>query len=188
MAKSTSVLKYLKSVNKEVEKNMNKASKTPKAPKAPAHLAKVEKFAAQLPSVSDDAAQVLSTLSGLSTTDINTVIAHATAEVRRRSVLASATTKVAVGDRVRIVSHQDGRYIGKVGTVGQVQRIRAYVDVDGGREVYCFTSDLAPVTDEVVETVRHEPTAETLEEAASTGEYLTIEEETTEETDEAANA
>jgi hypothetical protein len=172
--------KEIDMATKKSEVQSVKASKTRK----PAHLAKIEKFEAQLPPVSDDAAIVLSHLVGLSTTDINIVIAHATAALRKRSVLASSAKSVEVGQPVRIVSHQDSRYIGLVGTVSQVQRIRAYVDTTDGREVYCFISDLEPAD----ATTTVETSEENVVAVAPTSslpysigyEFLTIEDEPTE--------
>jgi hypothetical protein len=195
---NNSALKYFKKVNRE----MAKAAKSEKVSKIP-HLAKIEKFEAQLPELTANAATVLASLAALTTADINTVLAHATAVVRRRSVLASTGAAVEVGQQVRIVSNQNSRYIGKVGTVTSTKRIRAYVDVDG-EEVYCFISDLEVIDmrpcvqdDDVAEAsvdaveldddIVHETSDEldtatdTLDAAASDGEFLTIEEEETEE-------
>jgi hypothetical protein len=148
------------------KKRRGRAPKANVEPKPIAHLAKVEKFEASLPALSDDAQEVFATLQTLSTVDINVVIAHATAVVRRRSVLASTDAKFEAGQRVVISNHPDTRNIGLSGVVDEVRKIRAWVVTDAGERVYCFLADLQMVASEQ---------SETDDTVAGADEYLTVE-------------
>lgn len=121
-----------------------KAKKEPKPKKEkpvrekPAHLAKVEKVAAQLPLLTEEPSAVLVAAKNLTTADICGVIAHLQVEVRRRSITAVADAgargdeKLNEGDRVKILTCQHNpSYIGRTGTVTKVQRVRCYVRLDG---------------------------------------------------------
>lgn len=121
-----------------------KAKKEPKPKKEkpvrekPAHLAKVEKVAAQLPLLTEEPSAVLAAAKNLTTADICGVIAHLQVEVRRRSITAVADAgargdeKLNEGDRVKILTCQHNpSYIGRTGTVTKVQRVRCYVRLDG---------------------------------------------------------
>jgi len=117
-----------------------KAPKPPKEPKVkkekpvrevPAHLAKINKVAAQLPALSADASFLVDSANEMSTADICSAIAYLQIAVRRRGVTALADApKLNVGDRVSIASASNPRFIGQMGTVNKVQRIRAYVTLD----------------------------------------------------------
>lgn len=126
----------------------------------PAHLAKVDKVAAQLPMLSTDASVLVTAASQMATADIYAVINHLQIAVRRRGITmiaqgqARGDGKLAVGDRVTVISAQNPTHIGKTGTVDKVQRIRCYVKLDGkiysqkdGRPSgdYFFHSDVRPL-------------------------------------------
>jgi type IV secretory pathway VirB10-like protein len=114
-----------------------KAPKPPKEPKVkpvrevPAHLAKINKVAAQLPALSADASFLVDSANEMTTADICSAIAYLQIAVRRRGVTALADApKLNVGDRVSVSSASNPRFIGQMGTVNKVQRIRAYVTLD----------------------------------------------------------
>lgn len=159
-----------------------KAAKPPKEPKAPrekkekparetpAHMPKVDKVAAQLPTLSEDANTLFVAANNLSTADIVNLNAHLQIAVRRRGVATAAqliqqgknnpSRELKVGQRVKVVTSQNPRLIGEEGTVSKVQRIRCYVELDSRKDQYTekqdgkgnkfkgdyfFTSDVAPV-------------------------------------------
>jgi len=117
-----------------------KAPKPPKEPKVkkekpvrevPAHLAKINKVAAQLPALSADASFLVDSANDMTTADICSAIAYLQIAVRRRGITALADApKLNVGDRVSVSSASNPRFIGQMGTVNKVQRIRAYVTLD----------------------------------------------------------
>jgi hypothetical protein len=140
---------------------------TDTAPKKTPHLAKVEKFQASLPALSDEAGEVMEVARGLNTADIGVLIAHLTAETRIRGVNAS-TIAYQVGQTVRIVSGPT-KFLGREGIVSKSQRIRAYVDFEGSdKPGYFFHSDLEPVG-EVIQT---ESLVDITEETQTSGELL----------------
>lgn len=131
---------------KEPKAKKEKAQKPPREPKpkkekpqrtTPAHLAKVDKVAAQLPVLNDDANTVVTAAKNLATADICATVAHLQVEIRRRGITAVAQgaargEKLEPGTRVKVVSCQHNpRLIGMTGTVSKVQRIRAYAKLDG---------------------------------------------------------
>lgn len=132
-----------------------KAEKAPKAPKepkpkkekpvraTPAHMTKVDRFAATLPSMNDDVNRVFTAAQELSTSDLNVLAAHISLEARRRSTTASGSAPtLAVGDRVRIVAGNQPKWIGKEGVITLQRRIRTFVKFDGvAKPQYFFTSD-----------------------------------------------
>lgn len=121
---------------------------------APAHMAKVDKIANQLPQLTGDASTLFIAMKNLSTADLNGILAHLSVEIRRRGVLAAVSQQasteqgqqgsggVQVGQRVRIKSGNP-RFIGQMGTVAKVQRIRCYVRLDGrDKDDYFFIADV----------------------------------------------
>jgi hypothetical protein len=133
-----------------------KPPKTPKPKKekpvraTPAHMGKVDKVAAMLPSLSDDATVLFTAANNMSTADMNNLVQHLSIAIRRRGITAMAqgtVGKLEPGNRVKIRSGQQTRFIGLEGTVSKVQRIRCYVRLDGrDKDDYFFISDLAPVS------------------------------------------
>lgn len=153
-----------------------KAEKKPREKKerpqreTPAHLAKIDKVAAQLPPLSEDANAVFTAANNLSTADMCAVLAHTNIAIRKRGIIAAGQNsakgiKLAEGMRVRIVSGTP-KFRGKTGTLTKVQRIRCYVKVDGKEYVekedgrtgdYFMTSDVEPLvatTSNIGETLR----------------------------------
>lgn len=144
-----------------------KAQKAPRQPRqkkekparqTPAHMSKVEKVAAQLPQLSEEASVVYQASVNLSTADMNALVSHINVEIRRRSIRNQETaarqgrTNFEEGSRVKIVSGNP-KFVGMEGTVTKKQRIRCYVKLDGraygtrddGKAVgdYFFISDVA---------------------------------------------
>lgn len=135
----------------------------------PAHMSKIEKVAAGLPSMSKDVQVLYAAATNMSTADIVSLIAHLDIARRKRGVQQAATLhaqgrenpsrELKVGMRVKVVSSQNPRFVGAEGTVSKVQRIRCYVELDGreysekedGKGIkfkgdYFFTSDVIPVS------------------------------------------
>lgn len=151
---------------KPAKAKKEKAPKAPKEPKpkkekpqraTPAHLAKVDKVAASLPSLNEDGNTVVTAAKNLATADICAVVAHLQVEIRRRGITAVAQgaargEKLKEGTRIKVIACQHNpRLIGMTGTVTKVQRVRAYAKLDnktykekpdGRTGDYFFLSDL----------------------------------------------
>ncbi len=133
-------------------------------PRPPAHMAKVERLAHQLPTLTGDAATLFVAMQNLSTSDLNGLQAHLNVEIRRRGVMGSITaaavenSKLEVGNKV-VVRSGNAKLIGQSGVVTKVNRIRCYARLEGrDRDDYFFISELerveGPVTaQEVTQTV-----------------------------------
>jgi hypothetical protein len=162
-----------------------KRERKPRAEKparqTPAHMAKVDKIANQLPALSGDANTLFVAMKNLSTADLNGILAHLNVEIRRRGVLAAVSQAssgaqgqqgsggVQVGQRVRIRSGNP-RFIGQMGTVAKVQRIRCYVRLDGrDKDDYFFIADVEQVGGQspVVQGVTASSLAETVQRLTS---------------------
>lgn len=148
-----------------------KAPKPPKEPKAkkdkpvretPAHMAKVDKYAASLPTLSEDAKAVFAQAESLSLGELNVLSAHLTLLARRRATAVATTTKFEVGDRVCIHSGIDTRFIGKEGVVTRVQRARMFVKVANfDKDAYIFTSNAEHVKASKIDVSDDAPEIET---------------------------
>lgn len=134
---------------KRAEKEREKAEKGTPLP-GTARLATAE---AKLPELSMNAALVVAFANQKDLTETETValIAHLKHALRtRQTVKAASGTDVKEGDRVRLVAGEE-RFLGQVGTVTKVSRIRCHVQLEGREKpVYVFTSDVAVLADAVV--------------------------------------
>lgn len=151
-----------KKAKKQGTKKEPKAKKEPRPKKerpvraVPAHMSKVDKVAAQLPPLSSDAHVLFTAANNMSTADMNSLVAHLNISIRRRGVMALAqggsAAKLQLGDRVRVRSGSGGaaRFVGQVGTVSKLQRIRCYVRLEGRSYSadkpgdYFFIADVEP--------------------------------------------
>jgi len=141
-----------KDVARTEKKAAKAAAKASASPKLPSHMKKLDKFAEKLPSVStlgNDAAVALDKVNvGLSNgnitlADLSTVIAHMSFAHRQESTIRSKSCKIEDADRVKIISCiDDPSLVGSVGTVIQVRKIHALVDVGRKNPAYVYLSDL----------------------------------------------
>ncbi len=113
--------------------------------KAP-HMSKVEKAAAKLPVLSEQAQLAVNDITtNFSASVILAIAAHLSHFNRVRATERALGQTVATGDTVRIVSG-DSRFIGQTGEVFKAQRIRCYVSLKGVKKpLYLFTSDVEVV-------------------------------------------
>ena len=112
----------------------------------PAHMSKVEKAAARLPSLAQAAQEAFNSATvNLSADQVSALAAHLSHFNRVRATERALGQKVEAGDSVRIVGGE-ARFVGKTGTVSKAQRIRCYVEIEGFKKpVYLFTSDVEKV-------------------------------------------
>jgi len=118
----------------------------------PANLTKVERAESKLPKLSDAASFAFNQLTlNHTSADLATMALHIQHFNRANATQRAATTKLTVGNDVRITGG-DPRYVGMIGTVAKAQRIRCYVTVEGlNKDVYLFTSDVEVLDADVCE-------------------------------------
>lgn len=139
-AKPTDEEKAAAKAAKQVLREAKKAEKL--AGRKPAHMSKVERAAKNLPGLTNRAEMTFNELIvNLTASEITSLAAHLMHFNRAQATERSLTQKLSVGDRVRILGG-DPKYVGLMGTLSKVQRIRTYVNVDGfTKPAYCFTAD-----------------------------------------------
>jgi hypothetical protein len=132
---------------KAMEREAKKAEKPARNEKA--HMSKVDKAAAKLPKLGDDATNAFNDLTvSLPADQIAALAQHLLHFNRAQATQRALSQKLNVGDQVEILAG-DSKAFGMVGIVSKAQRIRCFVDVEGFRNpVYLFSSDvkvIAPV-------------------------------------------
>lgn len=145
--------------NKKAEKASKKAmggeqSAKKRAEKIP-HLAKIKRAEELLPTLSEDLAVQFNEFVSLNKIpDVLAFAAHLTHFVRLQQTLKASTDDIVITEnsKVRIIAG-DPKYIGQEGIVASMKRIRCYVELADGKQVYCFTSDVEPIIDEQTENV-----------------------------------
>jgi hypothetical protein len=128
---------------RDAEREAKKAEKL--AARKPAHMSKVLKAAEKLPTLNADAEIVFSdATSNLPAAQVAALALHLQHFNRVKATERAMNAKIEEGDEVEIIGG-DPRFIGKVGTVVKAGRLRCHVEVEGlDKNVYCFTSDVAP--------------------------------------------
>lgn len=136
----------------------------------PAHLAKVERAQSELPELSVDADEVFASALELSNGGLSNLIAHLQLELRRRAITATndeIAPNFAIGDEVTIVGSSNPKFLGKIGVVERVQRIRCYVKFDDREKAdYFFKNDCQPT---ITALENSENSGEDMNELAATG-------------------
>lgn len=125
------------------------AAKAAKPAAAPAHMKKVEKAAAALPALSDEARSFFEEVkASLSTNDQIALSAHIQLNCRASATVESSGRKLTVGQSVEITTTDVPAYakhIGQKGTVAKANRVRCYISVPGfDKLVYLHLSDVTP--------------------------------------------
>ena len=112
--------------------------------KAPAHMVKVMRAAEKLPVLEDRGAEIFNEITtNFSRAQVAAIAQHLTHFNRVMATSNALSAKLNVGDTVTFVGG-DAKYVGLTGTVERVQRIRAYITVEGFKKpIYVFTSDVA---------------------------------------------
>ncbi|NCA17249.1 MAG: hypothetical protein EBS90_09445 [Betaproteobacteria bacterium] len=131
----------------KAERERIRANKADNKPTA--HMTKVQKAGARLPSLGKVAQstfdEVVRTLNSEQLTALALHIQHFNRVQATTRALTSGDLKV--GQLVRITGG-DPKYIGMTGAVETLRRIRCFVTVPGAKKpVYLFTSDVEAVTD-----------------------------------------
>ena len=144
-----------KAVAREAKKAERAAKKAAQPPRVASHMKKLDKAAEKLPAVDSLGAEASTTFTSIvadvnsgsiSLTDLSTLIAHMSFMHRAQSTVASKLCKVEDADKVTIVSCvEDPSLVGCTGTVVQVRKIHALVDVGRKNPAYVYLSDLQVV-------------------------------------------
>lgn len=130
---------------RDAEREAKRAAKAANA--KPAHMSKVEKAAAKLPAMNDEAKAEFDRITcNFSAAQIAAIAEHLQHFNRTKATERALSQKLTEGSVVTIVSG-DPKYIGKSGTVSKAQRIRCYCTIEGvAKPVYLYTSDVEVVT------------------------------------------
>lgn len=126
------------------ERRSRRAAQAQEKAGRPAHMKKVNRAAEKLPGLNEDASRAFDEITtNFSAEQISAIALHLQHFNRAKATERALTQKVEVGSRVRIMGG-DPKFIGQVGTVSNVRRIRCFVDVPGSKKpVYLFTSDVS---------------------------------------------
>ena len=114
------------------------------------HMGKVNKAAERLPALSETASQFYGDITAnLSSAEIAVLAAHLNHFNRVQATeSATHTGELTLGMQVRIMKG-DIKFLGKVGTITKIGRIRCHIEVPGFERVaYLFTSDVIPFVEE----------------------------------------
>lgn len=110
------------------------------------HMKKVDKLRARLPELTGELLAVYDdAVSRFSAQELNSLAQHLLVKVREAATAGSRSAVVELGSRVEILGGEP-RFIGRVGKITKVQRIRCFVELEGVRSpVYAFISDVRVV-------------------------------------------
>jgi len=157
--------KHVKMVALDAQRVARKADKAEKraskkssgSASGPVHMKKIATAAAKLPQLNSDAQLAFNDLTtNFSGAQLTALALHLAHHNRIVSTQRAATVNLKVG-RTVCISGGDHRFIGKVGVISKVQRIRCYVNIPGmEKPYYCFTSDVAAVSQPAVATTVEE--------------------------------
>jgi hypothetical protein len=116
------------------------------ATRKPAHMKKVDKAAERLAPLSQAATVILNEVThSLPAVELQALAEHIQHFNRVKATERALAQSLTEGQQVTIVGGAP-RFIGKVGILAKVQRIRCYVQLEGmEKPVYLFTSDVSPV-------------------------------------------
>ncbi len=140
----------VKRAAKKAERDAAKAAKAAeRANRAPSWQRKIERLQAALPESTENLTALASTLESFSDVELTSALAFVEFERRTRGIKATASLKAAegqvlnTGDKVLIKNCNARKFIGQIGIVDLVRRIRAFVVVPGfDTKAYVFTSDV----------------------------------------------
>jgi hypothetical protein len=140
----------IKRAAKKAEREAAKAAKlAERGNRQPSWQRKIERLQAALPTATADLTALALTIAGFSDVDLTSALAYVEFERRVRGIKATAEMRATegqvlnVGDKVLIKNCNARKFIGQVGIVGLVRRIRAFVEVPGfDTKAYVFTSDV----------------------------------------------
>jgi len=149
----------IKRAAKKAEREAAKAQKlAERVERQPSWQRKIERLQAALPTATADLTTLATLVAGFSDVDLTSALAYVEYERRVRGIQATAQARATegqvlnVGDKVLIKNCNARKFIGQVGIVSLVRRIRAFVEVpDFDTKAYVFTTDV-----EVLEPVGNE--------------------------------
>lgn len=135
---------------RKAERAKKKAEKLAAYANRQAFVSKVDKKYAGLAPIPPHLQEIFDGLTALPPGDQALLATHLGLHVRREQTIAATQRTLEVGMRVRVISAEDPRNIGLIGTLDEVRRIRCFLvpDSDPTRRVYLFTSDVELISDE----------------------------------------
>ena len=133
---------------KKIRDEKKQARELERASRVP-HMSKVTKAFERLPQLTSRGQLTFNEVTAsFGADEIAALAAHLAHFNRAKATERALKQSVKEGDRVRIVSHNEPRWIGKTGVISEARRIRCFVDgVEGAtKPVYCFTSEVEVIT------------------------------------------
>jgi DNA polymerase III alpha subunit (gram-positive type) len=135
---------------KKAEREAARAAKqAERANRVPSWQRKIERLTAALPPATENLTKLQSILKNFDDVELTSALTYVEYERRVRGLRATAELKATggqtlnVGDKVLIKNCNARKFIGQVGVVELVRRIRAFVAVPGfNTKAYVFTSDV----------------------------------------------
>lgn len=135
---------------KKADREAVKAAKlAERGNRQPSWQRKIERLQASLPTATSDLTDLATTIAGFSDVDLTSALAYVEFERRVRGIKATAEMRATegqvlnVGDKVLIKNCNARKFIGQIGIVSLVRRIRAFVEVpEFDTKAYVFTSDV----------------------------------------------
>ncbi len=132
-----------KKVEIENDRSRRRAERAEKATQKQVHMKKIDNARSKLPQLSGYSQTVFDELIvNLPAEQLTALALHLQHYNRLKATQRAVSTTIELGHEVKIIGG-DPKFIGKIGTITEVRRIRCFVNVPGVKKpVYCFTSDV----------------------------------------------
>lgn len=130
----------------ESDRIRRRAERAEKATQKQVHMKKIDNARSKLPQLNSYSQTVFDELVvNLPAEQLTALALHLQHYNRLKATQRAISTTIELGNEVKITGG-DPKFIGKVGTITEVRRIRCFVSVPGVKKpVYCFTSDVEVV-------------------------------------------
>jgi hypothetical protein len=127
----------------ENDRSRRRAERAEKSAQKQVHMKKIDNARSKLPQLSSYSQTVFDELIvNLPAEQLTALALHLQHHNRLKATQRAVSTTIELGHEVKIIGG-DPKFIGKVGTITEVRRIRCFVSVPGVKKpVYCFTSDV----------------------------------------------
>ncbi len=135
--------RQVKKAEIENDRSRRRAERAEKAAQKQVHMKKIDNARSKLPQLSGYSQTVFDELIvNLPAEQLTALALHLQHYNRLKATQRAVSTTIELGHEVKIIGG-DPKFLGKVGTIAEVRRIRCFVNVPGVKKpVYCFTSDV----------------------------------------------
>lgn len=127
----------------ENDRSRRRAERAEKLAQKQVHMKKIDNARSKLPQLNGYSQTVFDELIvNLPAEQLTALALHLQHYNRLKATQRAVSTTIELGHEVKIIGG-DPKFLGKVGTITEVRRIRCFVNVPGVKKpVYCFTSDV----------------------------------------------